>query len=617
MALSLTNSKEKENSYKKNEEIAQNTENISGISNLIPHENNPFKELDSLPESLALLQCLCSFDSTKEFKEENKPISDYDLTRILNLATTVSEENDCEPTIVNLREYFESPTTSIVTNEIREESILPSNNQEPSQGNLPALVSLAPSPRSLTYTKSQEPLITINNVEIDDFPREKTRNIEPNNDLCNPDLVIDAGRKNSDTEEDVDGLARELDIWGPPDEDEERIFNSTADQQDSGPSTPALSPGLVSDARLAGIHAAAALFRRPSAASKKYTRAPISKIFISLDITAEMFLKLQGAAKVYMLDEKFPDRRKAIGAKSRSEKDLNKLKLYSVVKHFLEEEGWGEHCFGCQSEGADQRKFKWPDSKNKIIKLVTPLMRRMVTNERQRRYANETRMEKRLGSGNKRGTTNKSTVPSNKSAEPEITVISISPVEPEITTTSISPLESEIRTTSISPVEPEIISVSSENSNIQNGDDGFHLQTIPDSSIDANFNAIIEYIASSSNTNLRNENKMSDTAHTDQIPTLEKAFMKYYINLLRDGCRIKERLEIQPDQYLDFSKLIHHVNQSIDYRQEQILNIKVHGPDGLIKVFDEDSWSQAVLLIFKHQWMDQEVRCLINLENTS
>lgn len=80
-----------------------------------------------------------------------------------------------------------------------------------------------------------------------------------------------------------------------------------------------------------------------------------------------MFLKLQGAAKVYMLDEKFPERRKAIGAKSRSEKDLNKLKLYSLVKHFLEEEGWGESCFGCKSEGADQRKFKWPDSKNKYV----------------------------------------------------------------------------------------------------------------------------------------------------------------------------------------------------------------------------------------------------------
>ncbi|POS86365.1 hypothetical protein EPUL_001465 [Erysiphe pulchra] len=591
MALPLTIPKEKKNSHKKIEEIAHNNENNGGISNLLLDENNPFKELDSLPESLALLQCLCSFDSTKAFKEENKPISDNHLKRVLNFATNTDEENDYEPTIVNLREYFESPSSSIASTEIREESILLSINQGSSQENPPALVSSAPSTTSLVATKPQEPLISVGNVEIGDCQREKTRKSESNNNLCDSGLVIDVRKKNSDIDEDVDGLARELDIWGPPDEDEDKIFNCTSGQQDCGPLTPALSPCLVSDSRLAGIHAAAALFRRPSAASKKYTRAPISKIFISLDITAEMFLKLQGAAKIYMLDEKFPERRKAIGAKSRSEKDLNKLKLYSLVKHFLEEEGWGEHCFGCGSEGADQRKFKWPDSKNKIIKLVTPLMRRMVTNERQRRYANETRMEKRLGNSNKRGIANKSAVASNKSVEPEIIV------------------------TSNRPVEPEIISVSSENSNIQNAD-GFQLQNIPDSSIDANFNAIIEYIASSSINNSLNENQGSNTAHTEQIQTLEKVFMKYYINLLRDGCRIKERLELLPDQYLDFSKLIHHINQSIDYRQEQILNIKIHGPDGLIKVFDEESWSHAVLLISKHQWMDQEVRCLVNLEKT-
>lgn len=272
MALPLTDSKEIENSSKEIGEIAQNTENTSGISNSISDESNLFKKLDSLPESLALLQCLCSLDSTEAFKEKNKPISNYNLTRILNLTTNGAGENDHEQTIVSLREYFESPSAPSVSNEKREESSLPSFNREPSQENPSALVSSAPSPRSLISTKSQEPLISIDHVKIDNCQREKTKNSESNNDVPDSALVIDVSRKNSDTEEDVDGLARELDIWGPPDEDEERTINCAVDQQDSGPSTPALSPGLVSDARMAGIHAAAALFRRPSAASKKYTR---------------------------------------------------------------------------------------------------------------------------------------------------------------------------------------------------------------------------------------------------------------------------------------------------------------------------------------------------------
>lgn len=51
------------------------------------------------------------------------------------------------------------------------------------------------------------------------------------------------------------------------------------------------------DARAAGVHSAAALFRPPSDSSKKYTRPPMSKLFASLELTPEDFLYLQAAAK--------------------------------------------------------------------------------------------------------------------------------------------------------------------------------------------------------------------------------------------------------------------------------------------------------------------------------
>lgn len=68
-----------------------------------------------------------------------------------------------------------------------------------------------------------------------------------------------------------------------------------------------------------------------------------------------------------MLDEKFPERSDSVGSKRRADNRLKSLKLYTCVKYFLEEEGWGERCFGLRAEGGDDRKLRWPDSKNKYV----------------------------------------------------------------------------------------------------------------------------------------------------------------------------------------------------------------------------------------------------------
>lgn len=77
-----------------------------------------------------------------------------------------------------------------------------------------------------------------------------------------------------------------------------------------------------------------------------------------------------------------------------------KLKLHHCVREFLDAHGWGEKYFGENApppgEGEDgtagqQRQFLWPRDKDRIIALCTPLLRRMVTNERQRQYAVESR----------------------------------------------------------------------------------------------------------------------------------------------------------------------------------------------------------------------------------
>ncbi|MCJ1386951.1 hypothetical protein MMC17_010080 [Xylographa soralifera] len=141
------------------------------------------------------------------------------------------------------------------------------------------------------------------------------------------------------------------------------------------------------------LHSASTLFRRPSSTSRKYTRPPMSKLFTSLELSPESFLQLQSAAKNYMLSDAFPDRRETVGQRGRGDSELVKLRLWNCVKDFLEGEGNGQRFFAPDIPGDEGvvRTMFWPSHKNNIITAVTPLLRRMVTNERQRQYAVETR----------------------------------------------------------------------------------------------------------------------------------------------------------------------------------------------------------------------------------
>ena len=167
--------------------------------------------------------------------------------------------------------------------------------------------------------------------------------------------------------------------------------------------------GILTDVRAAGVHSAAALFRRTSSlTTRKYTRPPMSKLFMSLNITPENFIALQSLAKAYMLSPAHPERQSCVGNRGKGDTDMVKLRLFNCVRDFLADGGVGEQFFGENAEKLGEKesseaaaalgekdgwgeKLVWPRDGNKIINLVTPLMRRMVTNERQRLYAIDTR----------------------------------------------------------------------------------------------------------------------------------------------------------------------------------------------------------------------------------
>ena len=69
--------------------------------------------------------------------------------------------------------------------------------------------------------------------------------------------------------------------------------------------------------------------------------------------------------------------------------------MYQAVEGFLLDNNNGETFFGHSAEprtpDAPIRTFFWPEDRGRIIKVLMPLLRKMVTNERQRIYAAETR----------------------------------------------------------------------------------------------------------------------------------------------------------------------------------------------------------------------------------
>jgi hypothetical protein len=78
-------------------------------------------------------------------------------------------------------------------------------------------------------------------------------------------FVSPSKRRKTTLPDDEEELAREREIWGPPSDDDDVSTKCSVQH----------SPVATADARAVGVHSAAALFRRPSAASKKYTRKPL------------------------------------------------------------------------------------------------------------------------------------------------------------------------------------------------------------------------------------------------------------------------------------------------------------------------------------------------------
>lgn len=336
-------------------------------------------------------------------------------------------------------------------------------------------------------------------------------------------------------------LAREREIWGDEEESVNDIdFERSYDHD----------PHAVSQARAIGVHSAAALFRKPTAASKKYTRPPMSRMFLSLELDPEEFLHLQAAAKNYMLDPEHPERKACVGSRGGADSAIIKLKLFECVKYFMDELGWGEKYWGAHSAKKEikNRKLIWPKYSNRIISLTTPLLRRIVTNERQRLYAIESRSKD----------------PRNKhTREKEISAY-----------VSSQPLQ----------IDPKL--------------DLYHYN-------------INEAFGASSHDKQPIDGAVAAEAATT-YETVVGGNMLYHISVMSNGQRVRPRLDIAPSKYLSYSSLVQQIHDVIN-ENEVHFGIQVLDATGLVRVGSEEQWKDVLKNINTNVWMDGDVRIVVDV----
>jgi hypothetical protein len=210
----------------------------------------------------------------------------------------------------------------------------------------------------------------------------------------------------------------------------------------------------------------------------------------------------------------------------------------------------------------------------RLTQAVTPLLRRMVTNERQRLYALETRQEKRKAGekiNNKRKRDQNAT---SESEEPPGRKRGRQGNSP-------SPYDD---------VDPKL--------------DEYHYH------VEETYPEEVENGISESRTAQAVGNPFS-------IEEPDESNLRYHLSVIQNGQRIKPRLTLSPSSCPGFASLVQYIHTLLDDIGQKPSSVSILTAHGLVEVNSEESWEEAVTSILGNEWMDREVRCVVALENES
>ncbi|KUJ20922.1 uncharacterized protein LY89DRAFT_778568 [Mollisia scopiformis] len=299
--------------------------------------------------------------------------------------------------------------------------------------------------------------------------------------------------------------------------------------------------------------------------SRRRSRLLMKEIYKELEVTPHEYLELQNAAKDYMLDPQHPDRLECVGSKVRKP-GLTKMKLHQCTLAFLRDEGWGDYFWGSEAPGASlpDRKLIWPEKSNRIISAIGPLLRRVISNQRQKQYGKAQRQKKVTAATQVSG----DEVPS-KSAK---STPQLGYQHAGTTTASNAPIDLDpALSNEVSPAsQPEEDSV---------------------------------------------ESTVNNTHHSTP-PTTEPSTdtrLKLHLNLLHGKDHHKPKILLVADVLPTYEELVEHVHQSLNNGLHKPFKMMILGPNGLVAVRDDYAFQRIVQEISKLPWMDGDVKCLMQM----
>lgn len=89
--------------------------------------------------------------------------------------------------------------------------------------------------------------------------------------------------------------------------------------------------------------------------------------------------------------------------------------------------------------------------------------------------------------------------------------------------------------------------------------------------------------------------------------------VQYHLNIMHGGTRIREKLILSPSSCPALSSLIQHVHGALGDSSARPARIQFWGVTGLEDVEDEEAWEKAVRSVRDTEWMDGEVRVLVEV----
>lgn len=90
--------------------------------------------------------------------------------------------------------------------------------------------------------------------------------------------------------------------------------------------------------------------------------------------------------------------------------------------------------------------------------------------------------------------------------------------------------------------------------------------------------------------------------------------LRYHVNIMKDGRRVQPKVVLTLLACPGFSHLNQRINSMIDELGQRLKRIQVLGPGSLLEARDENTWMEAVDSIRQNEWMDGDVKCVVEVE---